>query len=193
MIGWELLSYLIRLLSDSLLLVLLLRFYLNRLHIPPRYPLMQFCMALTRFIVSPIANLFKIKRINPVLIAIIGIALCTNWVILIINPLLNYDFSVPATWIAIIGLTGIDVIRQLLTLATLLIIAYVFLSWLRPIDELTAVIHKIIAPFLKPFQWFKIANMRLGCLVAVLLIQLIGMSLIRWLELQCASFLQLTM
>lgn len=193
MIGWELLGYLLRLLSDSLLLILLLRFYLDRLHVPPRHPLMQFCVTLTRFIVSPIANLFKIQRINSVLIAIVGIALCANWVILTINPLLSYDFLALATWIGIISLTGIDVIRQLLTLATLLIIAYVLLSWLRPIDELTALIHKIIEPFLKPLKWFKIANMQLGCLVTVLLIQLIGLLFIGWLELQCAALLQLTM
>jgi len=193
MIGWEILGYLLRLFSDWLILILLLRFYLDWLHIPSGYPLMQFCVTLTRFIVSPIANLCNTPRINPVLIAIVGIALCTNWVILMINPLLSYDFLAPATWIGIMGLTGIDVVRQLLTLATLLIIAYALLSWLRPIDELTALIHKIIEPFLKLFQWFKIANTQLGCLVAVVLIQLIGLLLIGWLELQCAGFLQLTM
>lgn len=191
MISWEILIHLLRLLSDWLLLILLLRFYLNRLHMPLRYPLMQFCVTLTHFIVSPIANLFKTKRINPVLVAIVCVALCTNWIILIINPLLSYNFSAPATWIGIIGLAGIDVIRQSFTLLTLLIIAHVLLSLLRPIDELTVTIHKIIAHFLKPFQWLKIANIQLGYLIAVLLIQLIGMPLIGWLELQCAAFLQL--
>lgn len=192
---WEILIHFFRLLADWFLLVLVLRFYLEWIRAPYQHPLVRFCIQLTSFLVSPIEKLIPLNGsyINHSLILAWLVAFVANLAILVINPLLSYNFAALITWIGLILLSFVDLLRQSATLLVVAIVVQSLLTWLRPFSPFTPLLNQITAPFLRPFQFLRIGNVYVGALVLLLLVQLVVIPILSFLALQLVRWLPLAL
>ncbi|QQS16894.1 MAG: hypothetical protein IPK86_01540 [Neisseriales bacterium] len=193
MTSWEFGHVVLRLFADWLILMLMLRGTLVRSNISSQHPIMLFSVGFTQWILSPFLNCIRFcQPIFCVVIAIFSIALWVNIFTLATHPLLDYDFFAWYTWIGILLLTCIDLIRQLCMLTTVLIIASWLFNWLYPVSVFTGAINNLVKQLLKCAQPIRMNRLYWFGLIVVLLIQLIGMPVIQGLEKQSIALLQLT-
>ncbi len=183
----ETLQSLIRTLADLFVLVLLLRFYLQVARAPFKHPLCQFVMAATNFLVLPARKLIpSLKGYDSATLALAWLtSLLASAVVLALNPL-PYNFAAPETWLGLVLLALLDVLKQSLIMLMWTAVVQAVLSWVSPYNPLSPVLDALTRPFLKPFRRFAVGGVDLSPLILFLIIQVILMLPVRMLE---ASFL----
>lgn len=193
MLFLETLTFLIRTVGGLFVLVLLLRFYLQLARAPHKHPFNQFVMAVTNFMVLPLRRRIpawhgydSASLLSALLVQLLLLAL-----VLLLNPLLPYNFASPQTWFGLLLLAVLELFRQSLNLLIGAIIVQAVLSWVSPYNALTPMLDALTRPFLKPFRAANIAGVDLSPLIVLLIIQVIQMLPLRLLEQLFLTQLQL--
>lgn len=147
------LLFLLQNLISLILIALLLRAYIQWLHLPARNPFVQFVFKLTHFVIGPLQRL--LSRTTGLNIAIILLAAVLQILLTLAEyALMGFPFAVAGSGV----LPGFLVLAltRLLTLANHMIMGIVLagaiLSMVDPFSTLAASFDALTAPLLRPFR-----------------------------------------
>ena len=184
------LQFLISTVFNLLTLLFLLRFFLQQFKAPFNNPLTYMVVSLTDFAVKParrlIPSLGKIDLSTLVLafVAQLLMQFCLLWlrdlpITLVGNAIL----------ISIIGSSLLGVFRTMLDVFFYAILLQVILSWVNPQSPISSALNSLTKPILAPIQRIlpATAGMDFSPIVAIILIQMLNVSVVRTFEQQLLS------
>jgi YggT family protein len=181
------LQFLLTTILNLLTLVFLLRFFMQLLRASFNNPLGLMVITLTDFAVKPVRRIipsFKKIDLSTLLLAIV------TQFLLQISLLMLRDFPLfvagEAAWLGFIGLSLLGVLRTALDVFFYAILIQVILSWVNPHSPISAVLESLTKPILSPIRrLIPTANgLDFSPLVALILIQMVNISVFRTLETQ---------
>ena len=184
------LHFLLNTIFNLLTLLFLLRFFLQLFKAPFNNPLAYMVVSLTDFAVKPARRLIpswgKIDLSTLVLALITQLLLqfCLLW-------LRDLPISLVgnAIWTSVIGMSFLGVFRTALDVFFYAILLQVILSWVNPQSPISSALNSLTKPILAPIQRIlpATAGMDFSPIVAIILIQMLNVSVIRTVEQQLLS------
>lgn len=184
-------NFLLTTLASLLTLLFLLRFFMQFFKAPFKNPLGKMVISLTDFAVKPtrklVPSLWKID-LSTLLLAFLT-QLLLNICFLKLRGL-PFSIEGHSAWPNLIGLGLIGVLRTGLDLFFYALMLQVILSWINPHTPIADVLNSLTKPILAPIK--RILPMASGIdfspMVALILIQMINISVVKTLELQLLTF-----
>ena len=184
------LHFLLSTIFNLLTLLFLLRFFLQLFKAPFNNPLSYMVVSLTDFAVKP-ARKF-IPSWGKMDLSTLFLALLTQ---LLLQFCLLWLKDLPislvgnAIWTSLIGMSLLGVFRTALDVFFYAILVQVILSWVNPQSPISGVLNSLTKPILAPIQRFlpTASGMDFSPIVALILIQMLNVSVIRALEQQLLS------
>ena len=159
-------------------LALLLRFYMQLMHIPYHNPVLHFLIALTDFIVRPTSRL--IPTLKGTNLSALLLAWLTQFILLagmfkLQGNSLSSDIN--TTTMVLMLLAFIEVIKTTFHIVMVAIIVQAVLSWFSPHNPMTPLLNSFTRPFLRIFseRIRPIGNIDLSPLFVLIVIQLLLM------------------
>ncbi len=184
------LHFLLSTIFNLLTLLFLLRFFLQLFKAPFNNPLSYMVASLTDFAVKP-ARKF-IPSWGKIDLSTLFLALLTQ---LLLQFCLLWLKDLPislvgnAIWTSLIGMSLLGVFRTALDVFFYAILLQVILSWVNPQSPISGVLNSLTKPILAPIQRFlpTASGMDFSPVVALILIQMLNVSVIKTLEQQLLS------
>lgn len=184
------LTFLLTTVFNLLTLLFLLRFFLQLFKAPFNNPLTYMVVSLTDFAVKPARRI--IPSWGKIDLSTLVLALVTQF-LLHFSLLWLRDLPLSlvgnAVWISLAGTALLGVFRTALDVFFYAILLQVILSWVNPQSPISSVLNSLTKPILAPIQRIiPVANgMDFSPIVALILIQMINVSVVRTLEQQLLS------
>ena len=184
------LTFLLTTVFNLLTLLFLLRFFLQLFKAPFNNPLTYMVVSLTDFAVKPARRI--IPSWGKIDLSTLVLALVTQF-LLQFSLLWLRDLPLSlvgnAVWISLAGTALLGVFRTALDVFFYAILLQVILSWVNPQSPISSVLNSLTKPILAPIQRIiPVANgMDFSPIVALILIQMINVSVVRTLEQQLLS------
>lgn len=173
-------------------MLFLLRFFMQLFRASFNNPLAYMVISLTDFAVKPVRRV--IPSWGKVDLSTLLLALFTQLLLQFsLVWLRGFPLSVAgqSAWISLIGMGFLGVLRTGLDMFFYAILIQVILSWVNPHSPITNVLNSLTRPILEPIQ--RILPMASGIdfspIVALILLQMINVSVVKTLEVQLLSFL----
>lgn len=186
------LDFLLNTVLNLLTMLFLLRFFMQLFRVPFNNPLAYMVISLTDFAVKPVRRV--IPSWGKVDLSTLMLALLTQLLLQFsLVWLRGFPLSVAgqSAWIALIGMGFLGVLRTGLDVFFYAILLQVILSWVNPHNPIANVLNSLTKPILEPIQ--RILPMASGIdfspIVALILLQMINVSVVKTLEVQLLSFL----
>lgn len=185
------LNFLLTTLASLLTLLFLLRFFMQLCKASFKNPLGQMVISLTDFVVKPTRKL--VPSLGKIDLSTLLLAFLTQ---LLLNicflKLRGLPFSIEehSAWPNLIGLSLIGVLRTSLDLFFYALMLQVILSWVNPHTPITDVLNSLTKPILAPIQRIlpTASGIDFSPMVALILIQMLNISVVKTLELQLLTF-----
>lgn len=179
------LHFLLNTIFNLLTLLFLLRFFLQLFKAPFNNPLAYMVVSLTDFAVKPARRI--IPSWGKIDLSTLFLALLTQ---LILQFCLLWLRDLPislvgnAIWTSLIGMGFLGVFRTALDVFFYAILLQVILSWVNPQSPVTNVLNCLTKPILAPIQRIlpNAGGMDFSPVVALILIQMLNISVVRTLE-----------
>ena len=185
------LSFLLTSLASLLTLLFLLRFFMQLFKAPFKNLLGQMVISLTDFIVKPTRKL--VPSLGKIDLSTLLLAFLTQLLLNIcLLKLRGLPFSIEehSAWPNLICLGLIGVLRTSLDLFFYALMLQVILSWVNPYTPITDVLNSLTKPILAPIQRIlpTASGIDFSPMVALILIQMLNISVVKTLELQFLTF-----
>ena len=185
------LNFLLTTLASLLTLLFLLRFFMQLYKAPFKNPLGQMVISLTDFIVKPTRKL--VPSLGKIDLSTLLLAFLTQLLLNIcLLKLRGLPFSIEehSAWPNLIGLGLIGVLGTSLDLFFYALMLQVILSWVNPHTPITDVLNSLTKPILAPIQRVlpTASGIDFSPMVALVLIQMLNISVVKTLELQLLTF-----
>jgi YggT family protein len=181
------LNFLLSTVLNLLTLLFLLRFFLQLFKAPFNNPLSYMVVSLTDFAVKPTRRIvpswgkIDLSTLILALVAQLLLQICLLW-------LRDLPISLVgnAIWTSLIGMSLLGVFRTVLDVFFYAILLQVILSWVNPHSPISSVLNSLTKPILAPIQRLlpTAGGMDFSPVVALILIQMLNVSVIRTLEQQ---------
>jgi YggT family protein len=181
------LNFLLSTVFNLLTLLFLLRFFLQLFKAPFNNPLSYMVVSLTDFAVKPTRRIvpswgkIDLSTLILALVAQLLLQICLLW-------LRDLPISLVgnAIWTSLIGMSLLGVFRTVLDVFFYAILLQVILSWVNPHSPISSVLNSLTKPILAPIQRLlpTAGGMDFSPVVALILIQMLNVSVIRILEQQ---------
>ena len=184
------LTFLLTTVFNLLTLLFLLRFFLQLFKAPFNNPLTYMVVSLTDFAVKPARRI--IPSWGKIDLSTLVLALVTQF-LLQFSLLWLRDLPLSlvgnAVWISLAGTALLGVFRTALDVFFYAILLQAILSWVNPQSPISSALNSLTKPILAPIQRIiPVANgMDFSPIVALILIQMINVSVVRTLEQQLLS------
>lgn len=184
------LDFLLTTILNLLTLLFLLRFFMQLFRAPFNNPLGMMIMSMTDFAVKPVRKLIPSwKKID---LSTLFLAIVTQ-LLLQFSLLWLRDFPLSvagqSVWLNVVGIALLGVIRASFDVFFYAIILQAILSWVNPHTPIASVLDSLTKPILAPIR--RILPIASGIdfspLVALILLQMINVSVIRTLETQLSA------
>jgi YggT family protein len=184
------LNFLLNTIFNLLTLLFLLRFFLQLFKTPFNNPLSYMTVSLTDFAVKlarriiPSWGKIDLSTLVLALVTQLLLQFCLLWLRdLPINLVGN------VVWISLIGMGFLGVFRTALDVFFYAILLQVILSWVNPQSPISGVLNSLTKPVLAPIQRIlpTASGIDFSPVVALILIQMLNVSVIRTLEQQFQS------
>jgi YggT family protein len=183
----EAFHFLIDTVGTLLIVVVLLRFWMQALRSPFNNPLARFVIAATDWGVRPL------RRVVPGFwghdLASLMLAWLLAWALLVLLELIHpngvgYGAEVGANVVMLAIYAFVHLLRLSIYLLMVALILQVVLSWINPASPVAPLVQALTRPFVRPLQrWIKpVGGVDLTPLVALILCQLALMVPVRMLE-----------
>ena len=184
-------NFLLTTLAILLTLLFLLRFFMQFFKAPFKNPLGQMVISLTDFAVRPTRKL--VPSLGKIDLSTLLLAFLTQLLLNICYlKLRGLPFSIEghSAWPNLIGLGLIGVLRTSLDLFFYALMLQVILSWVNPHTPIADVLNSLTKPILAPIQRILPAasGIDFSPMVALILIQMLNISVVKTLELQLLTF-----
>jgi YggT family protein len=184
------LHFLLNTIFNLLTLLFLLRFFLQLFKAPFNNPLSYMVVSLTDFAVKPTRKI--IPSWGKIDLSTLFLALLTQ---LLLQFCLLWLRDLPISlvgnsiWTSLIGMSFLGVFRTALDVFFYAILLQVILSWVNPPSPISGVLNSLTKPILAPIQRIlpNAAGMDFSPIVALILIQMLNISVVRTLEQQLLS------
>lgn len=184
------LNFLLNTIFNMLSLLFLLRFFLQLFKAPFNNPLTYMVVSLTDFAVKPARRI--IPSWGKIDLSTLLLALVTQ---LLLQFFLLWLRDLPislvgnAIWTSLIGMSLLGVFRTALDVFFYAILLQVILSWVNPQSPISGALNSLTKPILAPIQRIlpTASGMDFSPVVALILIQMLNVSVIRTLEQQLLS------
>jgi YggT family protein len=184
------LHFLLNTIFNLLTLLFLLRFFLQLFKAPFNNPLSYMVVSLTDFAVKPTRKI--ITSWGKIDLSTLFLALLTQ---LLLQFCLLWLRDLPISlvgnsiWTSLIGMSFLGVFRTALDVFFYAILLQVILSWVNPPSPISGVLNSLTKPILAPIQRIlpNAAGMDFSPIVALILIQMLNISVVRTLEQQLLS------
>jgi YggT family protein len=186
------LNFLLITVLNLLTMLFLLRFFMQLFRVSFSNPLAYMVVSLTDFAVKPA------RRIIPSLgkfdLSTLFLALLTQ-LLLQLSLVWLRDFPLgvagQSAWAGLIGMSFLGVLRISLDVFFYAIMLQVILSWVNPHSPISGVLNSLTRPILEPIQRFlpMASGIDFSPVVALILLQMINVSVIKTLEAQLLSLL----
>jgi YggT family protein len=184
------LNFLLNTIFNLLTLLFLLRFFLQLFKAPFNNPLTYMVVSLTDFAVKPARRI--IPSWGKVDLSTLVLALLTQ---LLLQFCLLWLRDLPVSlvgntiWISLIGMSVLGIFRTILDVFFYAILLQVILSWVNPHSPISGVLDSLTKPILAPIQRLlpTAGGMDFSPVVALILIQMLNISVVKTLELQLLS------
>ena len=184
------LNFLLTTLFNMLTLLFLLRFFLQLFRAPFNNPLSYMVVSLTDFAVKPTRKI--VPSWGKIDLSTLVLALFTQ---LLLQFCLLWLRDLPISlvgntiWTSIIGMGLLGVFRTMLDVFFYAILLQVILSWVNPQSPISSVLSSLTKPILAPIQRLlpTAGGMDFSPVVALILIQMLNVSVVRTLEQQLLS------
>ena len=185
------LNFLLTTLASLLTLLFLLRFFMQLCKASFKNPLGQMIISLTDFVVKPTRKLVPSLRkidLSTLLLAFLT-QLLLNICFLKLRGL-PFGIEGHSAWPNLIGLSLIGLLRTSLDLFFYALMLQVILSWVNPHTPITDVLNSLTKPILAPIQRIlpTASGIDFSPMVALILIQMLNISVVKTLELQLLTF-----
>lgn len=183
-------NFLLNTIFNLLTLLFLLRFFLQLFKAPFNNPLTYMVVSLTDFAVKPARRI--IPSWGEVDLSTLMLALLTQ-LLLQLSLLWLRDLPVSLVgntiWASIIGMSVLGIFRTILDVFFYAILLQVILSWVNPHSPISSVLDSLTKPILAPIQRLlpTTGGMDFSPVVALILIQMLNISVVKTLELQLLS------
>lgn len=181
------LNFLLSTIFNLLTLLFLLRFFLQLFRAPFNNPLSYMVVSLTDFAVKPARRIvpswgkIDLSTLILALVAQLLLQFCLLW-------LRDLPISLVGNtiWTSLIGMSLLGVFRAVLDVFFYAILLQVILSWVNPHSPISSVLNSLTKPILSPIQRIlpTAGGMDFSPVVALILIQMLNVSVIRTLEQQ---------
>jgi YggT family protein len=184
------LHFLLNTIFNLLTLLFLLRFFLQLFKAPFNNPLSYMVVSLTDFAVKPTRRI--IPSWGKIDLSTLFLALLTQ-LLLQFCLLLLRDLPISlvgnSIWTSLIGMSLLGVFRTALDVFFYAILLQVILSWVNPQSPISGVLNSLTKHILAPIQRIlpNAAGMDFSPIVALILIQMLNISVVRTLEQQLLS------
>ena len=184
------LHFLLSTIFNLLTLLFLLRFFLQIFKAPFNNPLSYMVVSLTDFAVKPARRI--IPSWGRVDLSTLVLALFTQFSLqLSLLWLRDIPISLVGSsiWSSLIGMSFLGLFRTTLDVFFYAILLQVILSWVNPHSPISSVLNSLTKPILAPIQRLlpTAGGMDFSPVVALILIQMLNVSVIRTLEQQLLS------
>lgn len=181
------LNFLLNTIFNLLTLLFLLRFFLQLFKAPFNNPLTYMVVSLTDFAVKPARRI--IPSWGKVDLSTLVLALITQFLLqLCLLWLRDLPVSLVGNtiWISLIGMSVLGIFRTMLDVFFYAILLQVILSWVNPHSPISSVLDSLTKPILAPIQRLlpTAGGMDFSPVVALILIQMVNISVVKTLELQ---------
>ena len=184
------LNFLLTTLFNMLTLLFLLRFFLQLFRAPFNNPLSYMVVSLTDFAVKPVRKV--IPSWGKIDLSTLVLALFTQ---LLLQFCLLWLRDLPISlvgntiWTSLIGMGLLGVFRTMMDVFFYAILLQVILSWVNPQSPISSVLSSLTKPILAPIQRLlpTAGGMDFSPVVALILIQMLNVSVVRTLEQQLLS------
>ena len=181
------LTFLLTTVFNLLTLLFLLRFFLQLFKAPFNNPLTYMVVSLTDFAVKPARRI--IPSWGKIDLSTLILALITQFLLqfsLLWLRHLPLSLVGNTIWISLVGTALLGVFRTALDVFFYAILLQAILSWFNPQSPISSVLNSLTKPILAPIQRIlPMANgMDFSPIVALILIQMINVSVVRTLEQQ---------
>lgn len=184
------LHFLLNTIFNLLTLLFLLRFFLQLFKAPFNNPLTYMVVSLTDFAVKPARRIIpswgKID-LSTLFLALLSqflLQFCLLW-------LRDLPISLVgnAVWVSLIGMSFLGLFRAALDVFFYAILLQVILSWVNPQSPISGVLNSLTKPVLAPIQRIlpTTSGIDFSPLVALILIQMLNVSVIKSLEQQLSN------
>lgn len=186
------LQFLLNAVLGLLTMMFLLRFIMQALPVSFHNPIGQMVIALTDFAVKPARRFvpsWKKNDLSTLLLAFIT-QVILKFVMLWLSDFLFAVADVPV-WPNIFALSLIGVVSAILDIFFYALLSHVILSWVNPHSPIAPVLHSITRPILGPIQRIipTMGGIDFSPLVAILLLQMLNVSVIGTLNRSLSMFL----
>lgn len=184
------LHFLLSTIFNLLTLLFLLRFFLQLFKSPFNNPLSYMVVSLTDFAVKPTRRI--IPSWGRIDLSTLILALLTQF-LLQLSLIWLRDIPINlvgnSIWTSIIGMSFLGVFRTILDVFFYAILLQVILSWVNPQSPISSVLNNLTKPILAPIQRIlpNAGGMDFSPVVALILIQMINISVVKTLEQQLLS------
>ena len=184
------LHFLLNTIFNLLTLLFLLRFFLQLFKSPFNNPLSYMVVSLTDFAVKPTRRI--IPSWGRIDLSTLILALLTQF-LLQLSLIWLRDIPIGlvgnSIWTSLIGMSFLGVIRTTLDVFFYAILLQVILSWVNPQSPISSVLNNLTKPILAPIQRIlpNAGGMDFSPVVALILIQMINISVVKTLEQQLLS------
>ena len=184
------LHFLLSTIFNLLTLLFLLRFFLQLFKSPFNNPLSYMVVSLTDFAVKPARRI--IPSWGRIDLSTLILALLTQF-LLQLSLIWLRDIPIGlvgnSIWTSIIGMSFLGVFRTTLDVFFYAILLQVILSWVNPQSPISSVLNNLTKPILAPIQRIlpNAGGMDFSPVVALILIQMINISVVKTLEQQLLS------
>ncbi len=184
------LIFLLNTIFNLLTLLFLLRFFLQLFKAPFNNPLSYMVVSLTDFAVKPARRI--IPSWGRIDLSTLVLALLTHFLLqLSLLWLRDVPLSLVGNgiWPSLIGMSFLGLFRTTLDVFFYAILLQVILSWVNPQSPISSVLNNLTKPILAPIQRFLPAagGMDFSPVVALILIQMLNISVVKTLEQQLLS------
>ena len=181
------LTFLLTTVFNLLTLLFSLRFFLQLFKAPFNNPLTYMVVSLTDFAVKPARRI--IPSWGKIDLSTLILALITQFLLqfsLLWLRHLPLSLVGNTVWISLVGTALLGVFRTALDVFFYAILLQAILSWFNPQSPISSVLNSLTKPILAPIQRIlPVANgMDFSPIVALILIQMINVSVVRTLEQQ---------
>jgi YggT family protein len=181
------LIFLLTTIANLLTMVFLLRFFMQLFRAPFGNPLGLMVVTLSDFAVKPTRKIIPSwKKID---LSTLFLAILTQFLLqLSLIWLRNFPLSLAgqSAWLALAGLSLLGVLHTALDVFFYAILLQVILSWVNPHTPISAVLESLTRPILNPIRRIlpSANGIDFSALVALILIQMLNLSVFRTLEAQ---------
>lgn len=184
------LHFLLNTIFNLLTLLFLLRFFLQLFKAPFNNPLTYMVVSLTDFAVKPARRIvpswgkIDLSTLFLALLSQFLLQFCLLW-------LRDLPISLVgnAVWVSLIGMSFLGLFRAALDVFFYAILLQVILSWVNPQSPISGVLNSLTKPVLAPIQRIlpTTSGIDFSPLVALILIQMLNVSVIKSLEQQLSN------